>query len=229
MSKAYNRSTYRPPRRSPVTPTRTPPPRKPDNAAAADALTAYKWEPQPEAEALVRELVDAFLRVSPVAQALRDRLYAEAGVRFVDLVDTILVPDGPEVAERLVRAGYRKASTSDDTPHYAHAGGIFPRIETVSDTARQVAVRVESIADFVSVWQTECDFVCGASPLSKLRVAKVEASGAHDFWIVERHGSAGMDFAAGDEAPPADRVLRSEEHTSELQSLAYLVCRLLLE
>src|SRR2546425_7435452 len=28
-------------------------------------------------------------------------------------------------------------------------------------------------------------------------------------------------------APP--KVLRSEEHTSELQSLAYLVCRLLLE
>src|SRR2546423_8572913 len=26
-----------------------------------------------------------------------------------------------------------------------------------------------------------------------------------------------------------DRLLRSEEHTSELQSLAYLVCRLLLE
>src|SRR5205823_8823601 len=31
------------------------------------------------------------------------------------------------------------------------------------------------------------------------------------------------------EAVPKDSVLRSEEHTSELQSLAYLVCRLLLE
>src|SRR2546425_9790409 len=29
--------------------------------------------------------------------------------------------------------------------------------------------------------------------------------------------------------PPRHRVERSEEHTSELQSLAYLVCRLLLE
>src|SRR2546425_11072531 len=28
---------------------------------------------------------------------------------------------------------------------------------------------------------------------------------------------------------PVERGLRSEEHTSELQSLAYLVCRLLLE
>src|SRR2546425_2619780 len=35
----------------------------------------------------------------------------------------------------------------------------------------------------------------------------------------------------GGASPAADasRILRSEEHTSELQSLAYLVCRLLLE
>src|SRR2546425_3729968 len=32
-----------------------------------------------------------------------------------------------------------------------------------------------------------------------------------------------------DSCPHKCRVLRSEEHTSELQSLAYLVCRLLLE
>src|SRR2546425_4505094 len=34
---------------------------------------------------------------------------------------------------------------------------------------------------------------------------------------------------AGSGAPEAPRAGRSEEHTSELQSLAYLVCRLLLE
>src|SRR2546423_8793291 len=33
----------------------------------------------------------------------------------------------------------------------------------------------------------------------------------------------------GDGINSRNRVLRSEEHTSELQSLAYLVCRLLLE
>src|SRR2546425_6155732 len=35
--------------------------------------------------------------------------------------------------------------------------------------------------------------------------------------------------AARPERAPAARRQRSEEHTSELQSLAYLVCRLLLE
>src|SRR3712207_6858686 len=32
-----------------------------------------------------------------------------------------------------------------------------------------------------------------------------------------------------DDVEPGERILRSEEHTSELQSRQYLVCRLLLE
>src|ERR1041384_8760722 len=38
---------------------------------------------------------------------------------------------------------------------------------------------------------------------------------------------AGIDGSVVQHLPPA--IKRSEEHTSELQSLAYLVCRLLLE
>src|SRR5205823_12841640 len=51
--------------------------------------------------------------------------------------------------------------------------------------------------------------------------------------LVELHPVIGLvaqpilQVALGHPAPPAD--LRSEDHTSELQSLAYLVCRLLLE
>src|SRR5687767_15380154 len=42
-------------------------------------------------------------------------------------------------------------------------------------------------------------------------------------------GSARGPLASQPERPRCDRMPRSEEHTSELQSLAYLVCRLLLE
>src|SRR2546425_4552001 len=49
----------------------------------------------------------------------------------------------------------------------------------------------------------------------------------------DRHMLAGLCFSFGMAKPhllwPLALVLRSEEHTSELQSLAYLVCRLLLE
>src|SRR3712207_7256947 len=49
-------------------------------------------------------------------------------------------------------------------------------------------------------------------------------------WLIERHyGHAGTLAAAADaDDAPADGS-RSEEHTSELQSRQYLVCRLLLE
>src|SRR5205823_14325194 len=41
------------------------------------------------------------------------------------------------------------------------------------------------------------------------------------------HGTAPAEVGAAPALPP--QGVRSEEHTSELQSLAYLVCRLLLE
>src|SRR3989441_8551507 len=61
------------------------------------------------------------------------------------------------------------------------------------------------------------------------------ACGAAALWLKREDRSSprcggnkvrGLEFLLG--PAPAD-VVRSEEHTSELQSLAYLVCRLLLE
>src|SRR2546425_1538741 len=49
-------------------------------------------------------------------------------------------------------------------------------------------------------------------------------SGRHDLSLYDQNVPLLPQFAGVDV-----RKLRSEEHTSELQSLAYLVCRLLLE
>src|SRR3712207_7919778 len=46
-------------------------------------------------------------------------------------------------------------------------------------------------------------------------------------YVVREAGSAEEGLTALDEEPPD--LIRSEEHTSELQSRQYLVCRLLLE
>src|SRR2546425_8523586 len=45
----------------------------------------------------------------------------------------------------------------------------------------------------------------------------------------EESGLLGSQAYVQSPLAPLERALRSEEHTSELQSLAYLVCRLLLE
>src|SRR5205823_14080683 len=59
-------------------------------------------------------------------------------------------------------------------------------------------------------------------------------AGGHPFPGFDRDGEgslvAGRVLARHQRQPePLDPIARSEEHTSELQSLAYLVCRLLLE
>src|SRR3712207_7723528 len=55
--------------------------------------------------------------------------------------------------------------------------------------------------------------------------------GGHDQGgeIVDAGSALGRLEAEGQIPPPAPAGLRSEEHTSELQSRQYLVCRLLLE
>ena len=54
------------------------------------------------------------------------------------------------------------------------------------------------------------------------RIVKMQAGGGVGLGLAQPSGPMGV-AAPGEKAPP-----RSEEHTSELQSLAYLVCRLLL-
>src|SRR2546425_3756995 len=55
-----------------------------------------------------------------------------------------------------------------------------------------------------------------------------ESSGAHLRGSL-RGASCATGWRTVDRAASGARGMRSEEHTSELQSLAYLVCRLLLE
>src|SRR2546425_1957035 len=58
---------------------------------------------------------------------------------------------------------------------------------------------------------------------------RVDAAGARRRDRVERHGRRILCPDDARHGQPVGPDLRSEEHTSELQSLAYLVCRLLLE
>src|SRR5437879_10595998 len=60
--------------------------------------------------------------------------------------------------------------------------------------------------------------------------AKLSELLGRQFFVENRPGAGGMigqTFVA--KSPPDGYTLRSEEHTSELQSPMYLVCRLLLE
>src|SRR3989441_8123077 len=65
---------------------------------------------------------------------------------------------------------------------------------------------------------------CSTSMRSRCRRARSSAS-----WATTARGRARCCGCSRCWSGPAKAARRSEEHTSELQSLAYLVCRLLLE
>src|SRR2546425_4104190 len=66
--------------------------------------------------------------------------------------------------------------------------------------------------------------------LFRSRVRKVKRGEKHLTYRQLRRILESFDFTLADpHANTIDVLRRSEEHTSELQSLAYLVCRLLLE
>ena len=54
--------------------------------AAANPLTEFTWHRQPEAERLVRELVDDFLRKCPEASAAAERMKANSSASPNDQV-----------------------------------------------------------------------------------------------------------------------------------------------
>src|SRR5205823_11299680 len=55
---------------------------------------------------------------------------------------------------------------------------------------------------------------------------QVTPKSSRSIWVVAE--KATLSLPHGSVTPPENSTSRSEEHTSELQSLAYLVCRLLL-
>jgi hypothetical protein len=168
-------------------------------------LTSFQWTPQPEAERLVRRLVEDFLLQSDFASQLRDRMYREAGMRFIDLVDHLCLAPTAELERELTAAGFcRQAEGASHGKVFEQPQGIFPRVILKNDTNKKsLAIKVESVADFESVWQTEA-LVTG-DPLAPIRLAKIWSGDVCDLWIVERHGYPG--FAEQVPPPPAAKVL----------------------
>lgn len=162
-------------------------------------LTSFQWTPQPEAERLVRGIVEDFLTHSNFAAQLRDRMYREAGMRFIDLVDYLCLPSTAELERELIAVGFcRQAEGTRHGELFEQPQGIFPRVILQAGNAKMsLAIKVESVADFESVWQTEAQVT--GDPLSPLRWAKIWSGTAGELWIVERHGYAGFE----EQVPPS--------------------------
>jgi hypothetical protein len=191
--------------------------RQPDGGTAA--LTQYTWERQPEAERLVRELVETFLSRTPEAARLAERMRTETGTRFVDWVDYIELPDRPEHRARIAAAGYleRTEWAYEHASCWVQPRGVFPILSlSVLSTAAEMelGIKVDSVADFAVA--NEVFLATDAEPLSFSRRLMIQARDEATFYAIERHGYRGMDH-------PAER----DEHQNRmLYNLERLRCRL---
>jgi hypothetical protein len=153
----------------------------------ADALTAFQWTPQPKAEALVKELLADFLNQNSFASGLAKRMREETGTRFIDWIDHILCPSTGYAGQRLEDAGFVGRGSV-----YVHEGGIFPKIVLRDQANTHIAIKVESIEDFLAALQVTPLQAADAPPLAPLRRARINAEKGTGLWAVERHGYDGF-------------------------------------
>ncbi|NNC87806.1 MAG: hypothetical protein HKN82_05010 [Akkermansiaceae bacterium] len=168
-------------------------------------LTRFQWEPCPQGQRIVDDLIDEFLSHSPEGRDLAGAMKDRAGTRFLDWLDHLVTPREHLVAD-LEAAGFTPGGEHDGRRIFEHHGAIFPRILVKAGVARAAAVKVDSVADFLATHTLPVDIE--GPPHGILRRARAWARPEAELWVVERHGHRGF------EVPPVDpaAAVAAQEH-----------------
>src|SRR2546425_10203023 len=138
--------------------------------------------------------------IAPVAAFLQRLLPRSL---FVEACFSLKQADTIERAHlvtRLLQLGYHQVSVVENPGEYAVRGGMVDLDSTAHEEPRRLDFRGDSI-ETIRLFDPATQKSSGRAPFLRVLPAR----------------------------EPSVSPTRSEEHTSELQSLAYLVCRLLLE
>lgn len=158
------------------------------------------WTTQPEAAALVAATLDGALAAVPQAQALATRLRDDIGVRLLDILDYISLPDGSDVSA-FVGAGWEP--DAGDPTILRNPTGLFPVVLT-RGRGTVIGFKVEYAHEFAAA-QGLTTPIEGAMHAPFRRVRFAEADGVA-FDAIERRGSRG--FEADD---PSAATLRAAQ------------------
>jgi hypothetical protein len=154
----------------------------------------FQWTPQPRAAAWVAERSRELRSGLPFAEELKNRLLAEAGVRFDDLIDTIFLgKDDPRIAGAR-DSGWIPVPDSRGFDLFTNPTGIFPQLAVTrkprSAEFLSVDLKAESIADFLIAWKLDREII--GDPGSRWRWASVEERGDVVLGVVERLAWRGL-------------------------------------
>ena len=89
--------------------------------------SAFQWECQPAAAAIVGSLVDEFCQRSPAARQLQERMLRETGTRLFDWVDSIAVRGDQIDRAALTDAGFTDIEITETHRVHEHAGSAIIR------------------------------------------------------------------------------------------------------
>jgi hypothetical protein len=145
---------------------------------------------------MVRDVLDEAVGRSPFLADLKRRMTAETGTRLFDWVDHLVVPDTGGLRESLRNAGFigRFAAGAGET--FVHEEGMFPAILPSHEAVTRVAIKVESVADFLAIGRTAQESSVEGEPLAPMRRAVIGAENDVEVCVVERHGHRGFSVPA---------------------------------
>ncbi len=180
-----------------------------------NSLLDFEWKPQPVAAAWLKSALTEALDQLPWAAAFAARLRQGAGVRIVDLVDTVFVGRGNSRISAAIDAGW----VESDIPEikttlctgYRHPGGLFPTIAVYNDIAQEeiwISIKVDFVADFLAA--NDLSRVVEGKPWSPYRYAIIETvAGKATFAVAERHGRIGFSTIGGPDVRDVLEVFES--------------------
>lgn len=163
----------------------------------------FQWKIEPMAGAWVKSAMAAALVDLPWTVEFASRLEHSAGVRMIDLLDTVFLGQGSDRLQMALDAGWIESNAVElkgqHFKGYQHPGGLFPTIAVYDDIKANeiwLSMRVEFVADFLAANDLTRDI--HGTPWAPYRYAMIEeAEGQGTFAVAERHGRLGFSTSAG--------------------------------
>ena len=152
----------------------------------------FHWKVQPEAAAFVGSRLQSYLARCSTARMLGDRLRDETGTRLIDWIDYFALAGSGPIERQLADSGFRPEPAGTRLAWH-HPDGIFPKIYLDDDPSERAAIRVDSVADFLTANQLDSHTHLEGEAGAPLRKAKVFFNGGAEMWVIERHGCPQFD------------------------------------
>jgi hypothetical protein len=161
--------------------------------SAAEILEAFDWQPQPLAAAFVRQIYDAFYNDCSAVKDLAEMLHRRSGTRLADWVDHYALPRDDRLEDRLRDLGFILERDCFPQTLWRHPGALFPPIDLHDTGCRRMAIKVESVHDFLARNALDGTARVEGGLRSLFRRAKIASEGDAELWAVERHGYRGWE------------------------------------